>query len=157
IENVVGSNTAANTLVGDLSNNHLTGGAAGDNISGGAGNDTLEGNGGNDTIAGGLGDDSLAGSAGNETYVFGDNWGHDLVDEPAGGGIDKLDLSAVTAPLTIQLGSITVADGIGDSLFYPGNDIESIASGSGPDTLIGKDVPNNWQLTDINQGVVGPL
>ena len=80
-ENVIGSKTAANTLVGDTENNTLTGGDLADTLTGNAGNDTLmagagddtavTGGKGNDSLDGGKGGDSLEGGEGNDTLVGG--------------------------------------------------------------------------------------
>ncbi|MCR5600011.1 MAG: hypothetical protein K6G33_04635, partial [Ruminococcus sp.] len=56
---------------------HGTGGN--DYISGGTGNDTLNGNGGADTIDGGTGNDGLYGGAGNDTYIYGKDYGKDVL------------------------------------------------------------------------------
>lgn len=63
IEDIYGSNTAAD---------NITGGAADQEIHGGGGNDTIDGGGGNDEIYGGIGDDTLAGGAGSDTLYFSD-------------------------------------------------------------------------------------
>jgi Ca2+-binding RTX toxin-like protein len=92
IENVIGSETAANTLTGDGMANTLTGGNLADTIAGNAGNDMImagEGNDiaimggeGNDTIYGGEGDDSLVGGAGADMLVGGE--GNDSLTGNAG-------------------------------------------------------------------------
>jgi Ca2+-binding RTX toxin-like protein len=60
---------------------HLFGQGAADALTGDAGNDVLKGAGGADTLSGGAGDDTLVGGAGADQYVFGANWGQDVVSE----------------------------------------------------------------------------
>ena len=92
IENVIGSEDAANNLTGDGMANSLTGGEAADTIAGMAGNDmimagegddvAITGGAGNDTIYGGDGADSLLGGAGADMLVGGE--GADTLDGDTG-------------------------------------------------------------------------
>ncbi|WP_082325676.1 calcium-binding protein [Ruminococcus flavefaciens] len=59
-----------------------TGGA--DTMYGGTGNDILNGNGGADILDGGEGNDKLYGGTGNDTYVFGENYGNDIIADNSG-------------------------------------------------------------------------
>ena len=82
IENVIGSEEAANTLTGDAMANSLTGGDEADTIAGMGGNDmimagdgadvAITGGDGNDTIYGGDGNDSLSGGDGADMLVGGE-------------------------------------------------------------------------------------
>uniref|UniRef100_UPI00142DE5BE calcium-binding protein n=1 Tax=Acinetobacter piscicola TaxID=2006115 RepID=UPI00142DE5BE len=58
----------------------IQGYSSNDQLSGLAGDDKIYGNVGNDTITGGLGNDLLEGGSGNDTYLFGPNFGHDIID-----------------------------------------------------------------------------
>ncbi|MEJ2762138.1 MAG: hypothetical protein P8126_11605 [Gammaproteobacteria bacterium] len=129
----------------------LTGDGGDDIIISGAGDDTVTGGSDNDTLVGGSGDDTLSGGAGDDLYVFADGWGNDTILEEAEEGDDTLDFSAVTAGLTIQLGSITVTDGT-NSATHSGDNVEHVVSGSGGGTLVGPDSPNIWHITDHNAG-----
>jgi Ca2+-binding RTX toxin-like protein len=68
-------------------------------IIGNSGNNTLSGGGGADHLTGGAGDDTLTGGAANDVFVFGPGFGHDTITDfdanPAGGGQDHIDLSAL--------------------------------------------------------------
>jgi Ca2+-binding RTX toxin-like protein len=69
-ENLTGSSTGNDTLIGDGSANELRGGGGNDILVGGAGTDTLVGGAGADTLTGGLGVDSLSGGLGADKFVF---------------------------------------------------------------------------------------
>ena len=62
----------ADTLLGSSGNNALWGFL---------GDDSIEGFAGDDTLAGGIGADSLAGGLDNDTYVFADVFGNDIIIE----------------------------------------------------------------------------
>lgn len=72
-------------LYGEGGDDVLTGGNGNDILDGGDGNDTLYGDGafgetGDDILDGGTGNDYLVGGAGNNTYIFGQNFGQDVID-----------------------------------------------------------------------------
>ncbi|MEW6092657.1 MAG: hypothetical protein AB1531_01705, partial [Chloroflexota bacterium] len=120
----------------------LSGGVSGlvagvENITGGLGDDLLTGDVGANTLIGGPGSDTLTGGAGDDTYIFTDGWGAaDVVVEVAAGGTDTLDLTAVTAPLDITIGSAALTiSGSGSSLSHFGDQVEAIRTGSGADTV----------------------
>jgi len=80
--------SADEKLDGGAGNDLLTGGAGTDTLVGGAGNDILDGGRGHDslsagdgadTLTGGLGDDALSGGRGADLFIFGSNFGHDIV------------------------------------------------------------------------------
>jgi hypothetical protein len=57
-----------------------------------------------DLITGGGGEDLLKGRAGNDSYIFDDNWGTDILVEPAKRGIDTLDFRSVSSgKVTVNL------------------------------------------------------
>src|SRR5262249_26826664 len=73
-------------------------------LKGGAGNDTIIGSKGRDLIIGGLGDDSLTGGTGEDTYVFGDDWGNDTIEEDANSSehdIVRFDIATVGITATL--------------------------------------------------------
>jgi Ca2+-binding RTX toxin-like protein len=82
IENVRGS-AYADSLVGDGNANKLWGGI---------GNDVLSGNAGKDTLVGGLGNDTLTGGTDSDTFVFGLQFGKDVVTDfqASGAGHDVI-------------------------------------------------------------------
>lgn len=146
-------------IEGGAGNDHLDGGAANDVIFGGADDDTIFGGAGNDLIKAGSGDDwafggagndllqgdagsdTLVGGAGDDLFVVTLNDGNDSYfgDAFTGGvGHDTLDLSAITANISANLG--TGVGGFGSvASSLSGNDalfsIENIVTGSGNDTI----------------------
>ena len=120
----------------------VDGGAGGDTIMAGAGNDivmgqdggdVIFGGDGNDMITGGNGDDTAFGGAGDDTFVATANDGSDSYHGDA--GVDTLDMSAVMANITANLGSglagWATAGGVTDQLYS----IENIITGGGNDTI----------------------
>ncbi|MGF6288149.1 cadherin-like domain-containing protein, partial [Pseudomonas silensiensis] len=121
------------SLGANLENLELTGTA---NLAG-TGNDLdnrLTGNSGRNTLNGGVGNDWLAGRQGNDTYVYGLNFGHDVIDNSGGlaADVDTLQLSGLN-PVDVRflrsgndlvmlvsstLATLTVKD------FYLGSDYE---------------------------------
>ena len=87
------------------------------------GADTLVGGDGDDTILGLSGNDDMTGGLGADMFVFGDQMGHDVIQDFGNGG-DMLDFSAVSSVSTVQevldsstvIGGDTVItlDGLGD-------------------------------------------
>ena len=83
----------------------LFGDEGNDTIMGGAGNDYIKGGAGNDTIYGGAGDDVFVAEVGdgNDIYYGDEAWG--------GTGNDTLDMSAITANITADLGTGFMGNG----------------------------------------------
>ena len=48
----------------------------------------------------------LTGNEGNDTYVFGNGWGVDTINDSS--GFDTLNLTAVTLDLTFKIGTISL-------------------------------------------------
>ncbi len=124
IENVTGG-SGADTITGNTLANTLIGGGGGDSMSGSDGGDRIEG---------GADNDALTGGSGNDTFVFGDGWGTDSIAESSGGGTDTMDFSAVTANLTVTLGSVTVT-GDTNTATHSNNNVESVLGGLGDDVF----------------------
>lgn len=76
-ENIVGSVTGRNVLIGNGSNNQLVGGEAKDTLNGMAGADSLFGGSGDDILLGGTGDDEFYGDDGKDSITGGE--GRDIV------------------------------------------------------------------------------
>lgn len=78
-------------LNGGLGDDHLTGNGGKDDLSGDEGNDLLKGNGKGDDLDGGADDDLLIGGGGKDTYIFGLDFGDDVIKR-FDAGKDKIDL-----------------------------------------------------------------
>jgi Ca2+-binding RTX toxin-like protein len=78
-------------VYGGDNNDELNGNDGDDTVYGGKGNDVLSGGAGTNTLDGGTGDDELNGSTGNDTYVYGTQYGIDIISDA--GGTDKIILS----------------------------------------------------------------
>jgi Ca2+-binding RTX toxin-like protein len=116
------------------------------NLFGGAGNDTLTGGSGDDTLDGGAGNDTLIGGAGNDVYRFGaaTTAEVDTVMELLGGGIDRLDFSALaaTVPVTVNLTSDTAKATHANRTVRTGAagqaaNLENVTGGAGNDSITG--------------------
>ncbi|MEZ0172253.1 peroxidase family protein [Microvirga sp. TS319] len=119
----------------------MLGGDDADMLYGEAGNDRIFGDAGDDMIDAGAGNDTVYGGAGNDTIVASVNDGNDVYygDDMTGGtGIDTLDMSAITANITANLGGNGTSYGTVSSS-QTGIDtiwgIENIVTGSGNDVI----------------------
>ena len=127
---------------------HVFAGADDDMVYGDAGADRIFGDQGNDLINAGAGDDTVFGGAGNDLILAESGDGNDVYfgDEGGGGtGIDTLDMSAMTANVTVNLGSGALSNGTASSS-QTGNDtiwgIENVNTGSGNDTITASNAVN---------------
>jgi len=145
IENLVGTATTGQTLIGnDLGNgitgaagdDTLIGGLGNDSLSGGAGSDSLTGGDGNDTMNGGLGADTMTGGLGNDTYYVDDSG--DFVFELLGEGTDAVRTTLADYALDATLENLVGTSATGQTLTGNGG-ANSIAGGAGNDTLSGGD------------------
>lgn len=82
--------TGADLIYGNAGDDLIFGGTGADTLEGGDGNDTLDGGAGRDLLVGGDGFDVLIGGAGNDTltggggvntFVFADDFGHDVITD----------------------------------------------------------------------------
>ncbi|WP_303800419.1 Mbeg1-like protein, partial [Ruminococcus flavefaciens] len=69
-----------NVLFGEGGDDTLYAGDDGSYLSGGDGNDMIYGGGGADVLDGGKGDDYLQGDHGDNTYIYGKNYGNDVIN-----------------------------------------------------------------------------
>jgi Ca2+-binding RTX toxin-like protein len=114
----------------------LTGSSVANRLAGFGGNDTLVGLGGNDTLIGGAGNDTMSGGFGDDVYSFADLFGDDTINEVAGEGTaDTMDFSAVTVPLEVLLGSVTVSDGTSTAT-HASDHIEEVIGGAADDAFV---------------------
>lgn len=115
VENLTGTSTAGQALIGNALPNLITGAA------------------GNDTIDGGGGPDTLRGGPGNDTYIV--NSVGDIVTEAASAGTDTV-LSSVSFTLGANVENLTGTSGAGEAL--SGNTLANVITGAaGTDTLYG--------------------
>jgi Ca2+-binding RTX toxin-like protein len=127
---------------------HVFGGADDDLIYGDGGDDRIFAGDGNDMITGGKGNDTIFGNAGNDKFVAEIGDGDDVYygdDQNGGTGIDTLDMSAATTPVTVNLGTGLMGHGSAVSS-QTGNDtlwgIENVITGAAADTIIASDAVN---------------
>lgn len=126
-------------ILGGEGNDMLFGDAGNDRILGEQGNDFIDAGSGNDTVFGGAGDDIIVASVddGDDTY-----YGDDMVGSS---GFDTLDMSAITANITADLGTGLMNRGSVHST-QTGSDtiwsIENFIGGSGDDTITASDAVN---------------
>lgn len=87
----------AETIHGADGNDKINGGDGADHLYGDGGNDSVCGGDGSDTLEGGAGNDTLTGGDDNDTFVFGANFGKDVITDFHGGhaGSSGADCSSV--------------------------------------------------------------
>lgn len=97
------------TLFGDIGN---------DVINGGEGNDSIDGGAGNDRVTGGAGDDIMDASLGADIFVFGPNFGNDIINgfSAGGGGQDRLNLAAFEFDTATFNSRVVITDAGNDTL-----------------------------------------
>ena len=134
-DDTIDAGAGDDVVLGGRGADQIYAGAGADRVFGGEGDDIIDAGTGNDTVYGGAGNDRFVvtapetGTDGNDVY-----WGDDV----AGGiGVDTLDMSAISANITANLG---VNGGVGSaSSAQTGNDalwnIENIITGSGNDVI----------------------
>jgi hypothetical protein len=105
-----------------------------------------------DTLTGDTGNNSMVGGPGNDTFVFADNWGEDIVFNTVAGN-DTLDFSAVTTDLTVAV-DVGVTDGINTVSV---NTYDTIIGGSGTDELVGPNTDTIWDVAGADSGSVGNI
>jgi len=135
IQNFVGSASLADTIGGPASNNtwQITGAN-----SGSVNADTFSSF------------ENLVGGPANDDFVF-QPGGSVSGNIDGSGGVNTLDYSALTGPITVNLGTGT-ATGIGGTF---ANIENFIGSASPNDTLVGPNVATLWSVTGTNAGSVG--
>lgn len=131
VENVTGSQSHGDSLIGNSFANILNGLGGNDTISGGGGTDTLTGGEGNDTLNGGIDgyDDMVSGGAGIDTVSYATSRDMTItLGENGAGGTGVINQSSV--PAVVE-----------DRLF----DIENVLGGQGNDTIIGNSQNNRLE------------
>ena len=147
----IGENTATGfeTVIGGSGDDTISGDAGSETLHGGAGDDVLEGRDGDDEIHDGAGSDTVEGGGGNDRVVV----ALDAEDDSFSGGegTDKLDLSATTVGVTVNLvtgqvssveigndtitGFEEVLGGAGNDMFHVGDQAVVLTGGAGEDTF----------------------
>ncbi|MDH5288668.1 MAG: heme peroxidase, partial [Acidimicrobiia bacterium] len=129
----------------------IDGGGGADTITGSAADDALNGGGGADNLAGGTGADILNGGAGNDVLRFGANSGTDTINgfdaDPAGGGQDLIDLSAL---------GVRAADFATSVTLTRNNNNTIVRVGTTTITVVGVRPGNNPGQLDITDFVLAP-
>ncbi|MDQ8732117.1 choice-of-anchor I family protein [Bradyrhizobium sp. LHD-71] len=124
-------------VLGGAGDDVLEGGDGDDRLEGGDGDDFVFGDAGADTIIGGKGDDRLRGNDGNDVFLVTDHASDGADKFDGGAGIDAIDFSASSRPITLTLADGTATFG-SDSIV----NVENILGGSAADRLIGNIVAN---------------
>jgi len=134
IENITGSNTANDTITGNIADNVLKGLSGNDTLTGDAGDDYLDGGNDNDTLYGGADQDTLKGSYGDD-YLEGGS-GNDIID--GGVGIDSTSYAGAINAVNVRLDTgIVTGDGV-DSIL----NIENVVGSAFADTIVGNNSIN---------------
>ncbi|MFN6951790.1 MAG: calcium-binding protein, partial [Albidovulum sp.] len=140
-EGVIRGTGGNDVLHGTSGRDVIDGGAGADMLFGDAGDDRIFGQGGRDWIDAGAGNDTVFGGGGADVFVASAGDGDDVyhgddLDGPGEG--DTLDMSAITASITADLGSGLMGRGSVHSA-QTGHDmirgIENIVTGSGDDVI----------------------
>lgn len=124
-DDTVNSGDGRDFVLGGAGADSIHGDDGQDTLLGGAGNDSIRGGDGADVIGGDAGDDELRGGAGSDTFVFSDDFGHDLIIGFSI-GTDTLEIpagingSAVAAPGDLL--ALISADGFGNAVITLGGD-----------------------------------
>jgi Ca2+-binding RTX toxin-like protein len=159
IDAFYGSDTAADTMIGNTSNNRFDGYGGNDVLDGGIRNDTLYGGAGDDTIIGGRDWDYLSGGLGADTFIIlsmrdsglSASLRDRILDFQA--GIDKIDLSALDAD-TATGGDDPFTQFIGGSAFTAAGQIRVFQSGANAvielNTTGASDAEMQIQLTNFS-------
>ncbi|SFJ28160.1 Ca2+-binding protein, RTX toxin-related [Phyllobacterium sp. CL33Tsu] len=128
---------------GGAGSDDILGGAGNDMLYGDAGSDRIFGDAGNDLIDAGSGNDTAHGGEGNDMFVAASGDGDDTYYGDAGS--DTLDMAAITANLTVDLGTGFAGRGSASSS-QSGNDtlwnVENVVTGSGNDTITASSAVN---------------
>jgi len=123
------------TIWGNTGADVIYGGFGNDSVVGALGDDTLYGGAGNDTITGWTGLDQLYGGDGNDILQVGAG---DLADGGLGIDIAQMDLTEITAAVTLTLGADVWAKVAGaNSVHLLGIERLDLALGAGSDTVTG--------------------
>ncbi len=145
IENIQGSDTGSDRLIGDISANRIIGHGGNDVLVGKDGDDELEGDEGQDLLYGGTGNDFLDGASGNDT-LNGESGSDNLrggagADRLMGGsGVDYADYRD-NASITVSLGNKFASTGTAKGDTYSG--IEGVYGTSAGDDKIAGNAGDN--------------
>ena len=122
---------------GGTGNDALTGNGLNNTLIGGSGNDTLNGAAGNDNLQGGIGDDVFVFDPATTTEA-------DLVTESTNQGIDTLNFTAISTPIALNLGILTVQNVHANRTLKlnAGSTVENANGGTGDDILYGNALNN---------------
>ncbi len=141
IENIMGSDSGNDNIVGNDQSNTIWGQGGEDILDGGAGDDKIVGGAGGDNIDGGIGADTLLGGTGDDTFIEANGHSGDEVD--GGDGVDTLDYHDTASAIDITLNSSTTTIvKVGGSDDHTIVNIENVIGSENGDTLVG-DLLNN--------------
>lgn len=141
------------TIQGSDGDDIIYGNQGSDTTHAGTGNDILHGGEGDDVLDGGEGDDLLYGGAGDDTYIFGRNYGTDVISDEAGITTIRIKDFTLSDLTIVQAGeeAVITAKASGDRLIISG-------FGQNPDSYyiqIGEETFRlKEQLTGDKEGLV---
>lgn len=145
---VIEAGRGRDIVFGGEGHDDIMGGAGADMLFGDGGNDRIFGQGGRDYIDAGAGNDTVFGGGGADVFAASVDDGDDVYhgDELDGSGEgDTLDMSAITASITADLGSGLMGRGSVHSA-QTGHDViwgvENIVTGSGDDVITASGAAN---------------
>lgn len=138
---VIEAGAGRDTALGGEGDDQIFGGGGSDMLFGDAGNDRIFGQNGHDYIDAGSGNDTVFGGAGNDVFVASAGDGNDVYhgdDHDGDGFADTLDMAAISANITANLGTGLMGRGSARSE-QSGTDVlwgvENIVTGSGDDVI----------------------
>lgn len=105
-----------------------------DRIEGGSAGEVIRGLEGNDVLTGNGGADALLGGPGNDTYVWAPGDGFDVINEQAGGGLDRLAVAGGYSPADVVLGR----NGNNLDVRFATGETISIRNHFAPDTILNR-------------------
>lgn len=110
------------TIKGSDGDDIIYGNQGSDTIHAGTGNDILHGGEGDDVLDGGEDDDLLYGGAGDDTYIFGRNYGTDVISDESGISTIRIHDFTLSELMIVQAGEdvVITAEDTGDKLIING-------------------------------------
>jgi Ca2+-binding RTX toxin-like protein len=124
-------------LIGGDGDDYLDGGDGDDILNGGRGTDVIKGGAGDDEVDGGAGRDIIMTGAGDDVIFVRNNDAGDVIDAgDEAGDSDTLDMSAISANITVYLSANGSGTAIADGTTHTIKGIENVVTGDGDDVIV---------------------